>query len=273
MPGMGTSSSQQSQSSSNEPWIKAQPALQGILGGIQGQLGNYATNATEQGALGTLSQNAQNQPNYGGQVNQLAGQYLGGDPSGLLRPGLQQYQQQLGGIANQNNDPMQTPGMQGVLNTIRSDVGNSVNSQFAGAGRDLSGMNQQALARGISQGEAVPLLNQYNQNVQAQTGAAGSLYGAAGQTAGAIGANQGQGVGYAGAGQQLQNAPAMAQLQAQAAMRGLPLNNLGMLENLTVPIAGLGGQSQGQAQGTQTMSPWQMMMQGIGAGVGVLGAL
>jgi len=266
MPGIGTSKQEQSQSSQTSPWAPAQPALQGILSGISGQLGNYTPNAAETSALGTLSQNATNQPNYGAQTNALTGSYLGGDPTGLLNPALQQYQQQLSPYASgQNLNPMTAPGMQGVLQTIQSDVGNSVNGQFAGAGRDLSGMNQQALARGISQGEAPALLGQYNQNVQNQLGAAGSLYGAAGQTAGAITGNQAQGVNLAGAAQQMQNAPALAQLQAQAAMRGLPLNNLGMLENLTVPIAGLGGQSSGQSQGSYQMSPIQMAMGGSSA--------
>jgi hypothetical protein len=196
---------------------------------------------------------------------------MGGDPSGLLSPALAQYQQQLSGLANQNNDPMQTPGMQNLLATIRSDVGNSVNQQFAGAGRDLSGENSQALARGISQGEAAPLLAQYNQNVSNQTGAAGNLYNAAGQTAGALGANQAQGFNFAGALPTLATQGPSAVLQAQAAARGLPLNNLGMLENLTVPIAGLGGQQSGTSntQGTNTMSGAQQ----FGAIAGGLGAL
>ena len=286
MSGLGTSSSQQSQSSQTSPWAPAQPALQGILSGINGQVGNYQANGAQTAALGQLSQNATNQQNYGGQINSMAGSYLGGDPTGLLKPGLQQYQQQLGGIANQNNNPMQTPGMQGVLNTINQDTQNSVNQQFAGAGRDMSGMNQQALARGISQGDSAALLRQYNQNVANQTGAAGNLYNAAGQTAGAITGTQGQGASYAAAAPTYQNAPAAAQLQAQQAAYGLPLNNLGMLENLTVPIAGLGGQSSGQSQGTYTASPLQQMssigglfsgggnsaMSGLGSlGSGVLG--
>lgn len=271
MSGLGTSKSEQSQSSQTSPWAPAQPALQSILNGIQGQMGNYQPNGAETSALNTLSQNAANQPNFGGEVSQLASSYLGGDPTGLLNPALKQYQAQLGGIANQNNDPMRTPGMQGVLNTIRSDVGDSVNQQFAGAGRDMSGLNQQTLARGISQGEAVPLLGQYNQNVQNQMGAANSLYGAAGQTASALTGNQSQGVNLAGAGAQLQNAPALAQLQAQAAMRGLPLNNLGMLENLTVPIAALGGQSSGQSQGSYTASPLTQLTQGFNLFGGLFG--
>jgi hypothetical protein len=263
---MGTSSQTSHSDSTTAPWSPAQPALNGILGGINSQLGNYAPNANENNALGQLAGNASSQQNYGNQINGMASSYLGGDPTGLLNPALAQYQQQLGGIANQNNDPTQTPGMQNVLSTIRNDIGNSVNQQFAGAGRDLSGLNQQSLARGISQGEAVPLLGQYNQNVQNQTGAAGSLYGAAGGTASALTGNQAQGTQYAALAPTYQNAPAQAQLAASAAARGLPLNNLGMLENLTVPIAGLGNQSSSSSQTQSNASPYSMIMGALSGG-------
>jgi len=277
----GTSKSQQistTQQNSN-PWAPAQPALNDILSGIQGQIPNATPNATETGALQQLTNNAQTQQNFGGTATNLANSYLGGDPTGLLQPALSAYQGQLNPIANQNNDPMKTPGIQNLLNTIRSDVSNQVNGQFAGAGRDLSGMNQQTLARGISQGEAAPLLNQYNQNVAAQTGAAGNLFNAAGQTAGAITGNQGQGLNIANLVPGFTNANANQTLAAQAAARGLPLNNLGMLANLTVPIAGLGGQNFGYSntQSQQTPSGLQQAMgwsQALGGsqGGGLLGA-
>ncbi len=72
-----------------------------------------------------------------------------------------------------------------------------------------------------------------------------------------------QGLNLASMAPSLTNAGPLAMLQAEAARRGLPLNNLGMLENLTIPI-GLGTQSQGQSQGTYQMSPLQMMMGGAG---------
>ena len=262
MSGLGTSNTSQSQSSQTSPWAPAQGDLTSLLGSIGGQMGNYAPNQAEQTALGQLQTNATNQPNYGGQVGAMTSGYLGGDPTGLLNPALSQYNQTMGQFTNPASlNPMTAPGMQGTLQTIQNDVGNSVNQQFAGAGRSGSGMNQQTLARGISQGESGALLGQYNQNVGNMMGAAGGMLGAAQGTAGQITGNQQQGIGMAGAAQQMQNAPAMAQLQAQATARGLPLNNLGMLENLTVPIAGLGGQSSGQSQGSYTASPLTQFQQ------------
>ncbi len=266
----GTSKSTQntSQTSTQNPWEQSMPALQGILGGLNSQVGNYAPTAAESGALGTIQSNAQGAQNYGGQATDLANSLMGGggaqQNAGILGNAYQQYQNQLNPIANQNNDPMQTPGIQNLLATIRGDVSNQINGEFAGAGRDMSGLNQQALGRGISQGEAQPLLNQYNQNVQNQMGAAGSLFGAGGTTANGLQAlnqqgyaNQAQGLDTAINGIPLaQNNQANQILQAGQTARGAPLQNLGMLEGLTLPIAGLGGTTTGTGttQGTQQMS-------------------
>jgi hypothetical protein len=48
-------------------------------------------------------------------------------------------------------------------------------------------------------------------------------------------------------------------LQAEQLRRGLPISNISNVSNLLLPIAGLGGQTTGQAnsQATNTMSPAQ----------------
>ena len=48
------------------------------------------------------------------------------------------------------------------LQTIQDDVTNTTNGQFAAAGRDMSPANYQAVARGVAQGEAPVIANQYN---------------------------------------------------------------------------------------------------------------
>jgi hypothetical protein len=149
--------------------------------------------------------------------------------------------------------------LQSYLDTIRNDVTNSVNGMFAGAGRDLSGLNQQALARGIAQGEAPVLLDAYNQALANQRSAIDALYGGANTTTGLLSsldqarlANRQAGLGVAQAGQQFANAPYEAQLAAEAARRGIPLSTLQTLVQLGVPIAGLGSSYSGTTAGTQT---------------------
>jgi hypothetical protein len=262
----GQSSSQQTQNSTTQPWTAAQPALQGILGQISTGLNNTGLTGQETGAINTLEQNAGQSGQFAPQIKQYATDLFGGggatDQSGNVNANYQRYVDQTNPLAsNTNYNPMSTPGFSDALNTTIGDITNSTNGQFAAAGRDFSGMNSQTLGRGILQGVAPTIAAQYNQNVQNQQGAAGNLYQAGNTTAGiqtgmsqqAL-ANRGQGVTAAGAATDAANAPANAILQAEAARRGIPVQALGLLAQIGIPIAGLGSQSTGQSQGTQQMS-------------------
>jgi hypothetical protein len=184
------------------------------------------------------------------------------DQAGAVNQNYQNYYNQTNPLAsNTNYNPMSTPGFSDALNTQIADITNGTNGQFAAAGRDFSGANSMALGRGISQGIAPTIAAQYNQNVQNQQGAAGNLYNAGNTNSGILAglqqqklANQGQGVTAMGQATDAANAGANATLQAEAARRGIPVQALGMLAQIGIPIAGLGGQSTGQSQGTQQMS-------------------
>ena len=242
---------QQSQSTSN-PWAPAAGTLQTILGQANTAIPTAYNQATA------------SQPD----VLNTARAFMGGDPSGLLGSGLSAYKGQLAPILGGDLDPTKNPLLANVLSTIRNDVGNTVNQQFAGAGRDLSGMNTQTLARGISQGEAPALLGQYNQNVQNLINAGSQLFGANYNTGNAISGNMAQGPG-----------------MIQQAI-GMPLNTLGAGANLTVPIAGLGGQVQGSANTntnlnttynpslmTDIMNGLKIAQMGAGGFGGIMGGL
>lgn len=269
-----TSATSQSQQSETNPWAPTQGLLNGVIGGINGQVGNAAPTGAENGALSSIMQNAQGAQNYGGQATSLANSLMAGGGTGanagMLGDAYKNYQQQLSPYANgQNLDPSQNPATAAMIDRITNQVGNSINGQFAGAGRDMSGMNQKAIASGLSEGLAPTLFGQYNQNVQNQLGAAGSLFNAGGQTASGLQnfnqqgfQNQATGLDTALNGiPAAQNNQSNQILQAQAQARGLPLQNLGMLEGLTIPLAGLGGTSSGTStgntQGSYTMSPVQ----------------
>lgn len=255
---MGSSDQKTSSSSSVQPWSPTIPGLKTLIGDVNSLEGNYQPNALETQALGQIATNAQSLPNFGPQATSVASGFLTGDPSGMLGPAYAAYQGQVNPIANANLDPTQTPGISNLLDTIRGDVTNSVNGMFAGAGRDLSGLNTQYLARGIAQGEAQPLLNQYNQNVTNRLNAANGLLGAAGTTSSAMGQNQTTGFNMAQLVPSLVNQGPNAVLQSQAAARGLPVSNLAQLEALLLPIAGLGQQGAGSQNTTSTAAPWQI---------------
>ncbi len=222
--------------------------------------------ANYQQAMGNVSQ----MPNFGPAAAQTASNILqtGGDPTGILRseaanlnPAAQMGRGDMSGL-----DPTQTPGMANVLKTIQNDVQNSVNSQFAGAGRSLSGLNQQTLARGLSQGEAVPLLNQYNQNFSNMLGANSQL---GNVQSGAMG-NIGQAFNFANAAPGLAAQGPLTQEAIQQQMLSQPFNYIQNAENLINPIAGLGGTVTGtqtantQGSGTATNSALSQLGQGLG---------
>jgi hypothetical protein len=169
---------------------------------------------------------------------------------------------------NTNYNPYDTPGFKDAINTATSDITNGVNGSFAAAGRDFSGANSMALGRGLTQGLAPTIAAQYNQNVNNQQGAAGNLYNAGNTNAGILAglqqqkvANQGAGVGASQAALSAQNTGANATLQAEAARRGIPVQALGLLAQIGIPIGGLGGQSTGTSTGTQQMSGAQQFGQ------------
>jgi hypothetical protein len=276
----GTSSSTQntSQKSKTAPWAPTVDALKDIIGGISGEYGNYKPTSQENDAIAQLLKNAQGGNPFTGQITSLANDLLGGGPdhSGMVKNAYADYKKQSQPYLSKDYlDPYKNPAFSKYLDTTSSDIRNDINGMFAGAGRDMSGMNFQTMARGITEGTAPIFANQYNQNVATQRGVMDNLYNAGNTTAGALSGlnqlslgNRTAGVGMAGEAMNAKNYGANATLQAEAMKRGLPLANLGQLSSLLLPIAGLGSQSKGNATsvGTQTMSPIQQFM-GITSGL------
>jgi hypothetical protein len=204
-----------------------------------------------------------------------------------LQSGLSTLQSQLTPYAN-GSMIGNNPALQAQLDQIASDTTNQVNGQFAAAGREMSGMNQQTLARGIAQGEAPVIAGQYNQDVANQLSAANSLYGAQNTTSGLQAgltqqglANQLQGVTSSQDALNAQNYTPQQQLALAQLAQQIPAQNLGLLAQIGVPIAGLGSQTSGTTQGTQQMSGAQQFgaiasgissLLGTAAGVNANGA-
>jgi hypothetical protein len=278
----GTSKSETTQQSQTQPWLEAQPALKGILGQLQGNLGNTGITGAETNALNssitnannfsdrftpTLTNNAMELLNGGGALNQ----------AGAVNQNYQRYQDQTNPLAsNTNYNPLDTPGFKDALNTQIADLTSGINGSFAAAGRDFSGMNSQTLGRGITQGIAPTIAAQYNQNVQNQQGAARNLYDAGTNNSGILAGLQQQSLANKQAGTDAvakawdtQNAGNNATLQAEAQRRGIPVQALGLLAQIGIPIAGLGSQSSGQGTQTNQMSGAQQFAT-IAGGLGSL---
>jgi hypothetical protein len=260
----GQSTSTQTVQSQSAPWAAAQPALQTMLGQISTGLNNTGLTSAENSALDTLKNNAGAGNPYAGQIASYAQSLLNGGgataQAGNVQDNLASYRNMLTPYAN-GSMVGNNPALAAQLAQIRSDVGNDVNSQFAAAGRDFSGANQMAYGRGVAAAEAPVIAAQYNQDVANQLAAAGALYNAGNTTANTLTqlqqsdlANRGQGVTAAQAALDAQNYGANATLAEEAQRRGIPVQALGLLAQIGVPIAQLGTQSNGTTTGTQQKS-------------------
>jgi hypothetical protein len=251
--------------------------LQAILAQIGSGLNNTGLTTAEAGALDQLLQNAAKGNPYTGQIDAYAQSLLNGGGANVQAGNVQSNLDALNGrLQPYASGSMigSNPALAQQLAQIQTDVTNNINSQFAAAGRDLSGANQMAYARGIAAGQAPVIAAQYNQDVGNQINAANALYNAGNTTANTLSgmqqnhiANQGQGVAAAQSAIDAQNYGANATLAAEAQRRGIPVQALSLLTQIGVPIAGLGQQSSGTTNGTQQMSGAQQfstLANGIG---------
>jgi hypothetical protein len=275
----GQTTTTQTQQSQSAPWQAAQPMLQNILGQIGTGLGNTGLTSAETGALNTLQSNAAQGDPYAGQIGSYAQSLLNGGGANAQAPNVQSNLQSLqSSLTPYANGSMigNNPALNAQLSQIQSDVGNSINGQFAAAGRDFSNANQMAYGRGVAAAEAPVIAAQYNQDVGNQMSAANALYNAGNTTANTLSgmqqnylANQGQGINASQAALSAQNYGANATLAEEAQRRGIPVQALGLLAQIGVPIAGLGSQSNSNTQGTQDASGLQQFDQ-LASGIGSL---
>jgi hypothetical protein len=259
----GSESKSQSSKSKQDPWKPAVPYLKDFLAQT-GQVGANAGQGLTPGqtaAFGQLKDNALQSSPWIAQQSQLAGDLYGtADRTGIVGDAYSGLQSQLGDYASGKYlDPMSNPQMQAILQQVGDDAANRVNAQFAGAGRDLSGANQQAVGRGVTQAQLPLLLDQYNRAQGQQFDAAKTLYGAGSDTAstqGALDAQRaalrGQAAGAGQAATDMQNAGAERTIDLEQMMKTLPYEELGQLASLLFPAGQLGKQTKatGESSGT-----------------------
>jgi hypothetical protein len=248
MGGKSSSTQSTSQSQTTAPWEAAQPFLNNVLGQLNTQMGNTGLTGAETNALNAIETNAgQNASNINGLVGNLMAGGGATDQANNLNKAYTDYQTRLAPTAD-GQEMGANSGLKAYLDTIMNDVQGQVNGQFAAAGRDFSGMNQQTLARGFTQAAAPVIANQYNTDVQNRMNAANSLYGAGVSNAQGLAGLQQQKLANQQAGVQLGESTNYGQnaiLNAEAARRNIPLQSLGLLAQIGIPIAGLGSQTTG----------------------------
>jgi hypothetical protein len=253
--GSSKSKSNTNANGQSDPWGPTMPYLQDFLKEM-GAVGGTGLTPDQKASLEYLKGNAfQGNPwdvQQAGLANQL---YSAEDRTGIVGDAYSNLQSQLGDYASGKYlDPMSNPQMQAMLQQVGDDAANRVNAQFAGAGRDLSGANQMAVGRGVTQAQLPLLMDQYNRAQQQQFDAAKTLYGAGQSTATTQGGLDAQRFGFMGqgaaAGQQaldMQNQGANDIFNLDQTAKMTPYEDLAMVGSLLFPAAGLGGQKQEQS--------------------------
>ena len=276
---MGSSTKTTNSTQQTAPYEPAKAGIDSLLGRLNSQIPNAELTGTETGALNTLAGNAAAGNPYANSIGDLASQLLAGggamDQSGQLQGGLDAYRQQLNPYAS-GSMVGNNAALQNQLDTVANDVSGRVNSMFVGGGRSFSGANLNSLARGIMEGSAPILANQYNQDVANQLNAAGQLYGAGNTTSGLLGGlrqqdlqNRSAGIDASTAALQSRDSAANRALEVEAMRRNLPVQNYSSLLGTIAPV----GQAFGKTSGTQTTSGGESTMGSILGGVGLLGQL
>lgn len=275
----GTSKSSQTQTQQLAPYDPANPALQGILGGITNLVPKAGISDAQTGALDTIVKNA-NQASgtfspaiTSGTVGLLNGGGAKANDSGI-KQNFDDYKGLLYSTASGANIGNNSA-LKAQLDQITADTTNQVNSAWAAAGRDGSPGNMQALGRGIASGVAPVLAAQYNTDADRALAAAGAIYGAGNTTYGLLNgtnatanANFESGVGTAGKAIDASNYGANAALQAEAQRFGIPASQYATLLGSIAPIAAQFGKTTGHSEGEQQMSGAQqfaMIAQGLGS--------
>src|SRR4051812_16294490 len=139
----GTSTQQQQQQSTTNPWAPAQPALQGILGQLQGNLGNTSLTGAENNALAQTQANAASfSDRFSPTLSNNSAELLAGggatNEAGNVNQNYLDYRNATQPLAsNTNYNPYDTPGLKDALSTLTGDITNQVNGSFAAAGRDF----------------------------------------------------------------------------------------------------------------------------------------
>lgn len=264
---LGGSKSKSSSKSQSEPWAPTIPFLEDYLGQIGG-LDATAPSSDQTVAAGNLKDIYGQGNQFQGALSNLANDFFTGPQSraGMAEDAYSTLQGHLKPYADGKFlDFAQNPYIEKMLQNVGDDVQSRINAQFSAAGRDSSGMNQQAVGRGVTQAQLPLLMDLYSKEQDRALGAANALYGAGTGTA-----QVAQGLDTSALTTRAGGIPA-AQAATDASMWGdqgifnleqimgeLPFNKLAQLGSLLLPVAQLGQQQEGS--GKQSGTQW-----GVGA--------
>lgn len=273
---MGGSSSS-TQTTITQPWGPTIRPLRDIIGQVKGMIPTTGVTPDQSAAFDAIKGNTgalqASSQNYAGLLGNLYGGGGYGSTSGMLKDTFDSVSGALQPYTSASYaDPTQNPVYQRMAGVAANDAQNAVNAMFAASGRSMSGAHAGALGKGISDAMAGVFANGQGQLANQQLQGLGLLNQAGLGTSSALEGIQGQknaaGTTAAQLNQMLPgilNQPYTNAINADSAKWNLPVQQLGMLSNLLVPMAGLGGVSSTQSK-TQS-DPMSNILGGVlGAG-------
>lgn len=268
------------QSSTTAPGEMTKGTVEGIIGQLNPLIASSGLTADQQSAINTLKANAAAGNPYAPAIGANATHLLAGggatDQNGALTDNLATLKSTLGTYTDPTYSTINSPEVQRALQAAQADVTNSVNSQFAAAGRSGSGMNTDTLARGTTAAMAPIILDQANRDTATRMGAATTLYGAGNTTSGLITGNNQTALGNKIAGvDQANNAldannyGAKATIAADELAKSIPAADLGILAQIGIPLSQLNMTQNGTSTTDSSVSPSALQIAtGIGSMLG-----
>lgn len=247
----GTSSQQQTTVS--QPWGPTIKPMKDIIGRVGGMTGSTGITPDQSAAFDAIKGNSGALQQAGQDYTGLLGDlYKGGgfgSTSGMLNQNWDNISGALSPYTQSNySDPTQNPIYQRMADLAGNQAQNSVNSMFAAGGRSMSGAHAGSLGRGITDAMTGAYANAQGQLANQQLQGLGLLNQAGQGTSSALEGIQGMrnaaGTTAAGLTEGLKgivNQPYLNTINADLAKWSMPVQKLGMLSNLLVPAAGLGG--------------------------------
>lgn len=250
----GSSKTKSNSKTHSEPWAPAIPGLKGVIDKAL-SVGNIDVTPDQMAAFEALKGSAAEGNPFTPKIANLADWSLDFDNTAqkdLVGDAFTGLQDNLGAFASgEFTDVLNNPQLREMIDVVGSDVQDRINRMFAGAGRDLSGANQTAVAKGVTAAQLPLLLNEFNRQQDRQIGAASTLFEGASQTAG----QQSQldqllqqiragGIDLGEAALDAKNYAANTILDLDQQIQQLPYENLALLTSIIAPLAGLGGDSQ-----------------------------
>ena len=267
----GSSKTKQSSQSQSDPWDETLPQLREFLAKLSPEIGAPGGPSTAQtGAFGQLEQNAGNP--FASNISSLTSRLFGArSEAPTVGAGYADLTRRLTPYANGANLNVESnPYIQDILQKTTSDAVNRTNQYFAGAGRDLSRKNTDALGTAITNAQLPVLADLYKDAENKSLDAAKTLF-SGGVTTGstvqdlntrALGTNA-TGIDASKAAVEARDLGPNTVLSLEQQIKSLPLDRLAQIAGILFPAAGLGQ----QATGTGTSSTKQS---GFGLDVGKL---